>query len=101
MSSKSRRKKDVERALRKKGFKQRENDHAYFNYYSKEGIKSRVFTKTSHGTKVKDIQGDPLRWMAAQCKLTVDQFLMLVDCPLTRDDYEALLIQNHHITPHH
>lgn len=34
---------DVEKSLLAKGFRAREGDHCYFNYYSKAGKKTAVF----------------------------------------------------------
>ncbi len=42
---------DVERSLSGKGFQHREGDHNYFNYYSKAGKKTAVFTNASHGAR--------------------------------------------------
>ena len=79
----------VEAGLLKKGFRQREGDHHFFVYWSLRGKKSVAFTKTSHSHR--EI-GDPLLGrMAKQCKLTKANFLGLVDCPLSREQYEDLL----------
>lgn len=80
----------VESNLTSKGFAKSEGDHHYFHYYSKAGKKSRVFTKTSHGSK--EITDSLLALMARQCKLTKADFLRLVDCPMSRDEYEATLV---------
>jgi len=81
---------DVERSLSSKGFQHREGDHNYFNYYSKAGKKTAVFTKTSHGAR--EIDDSLLGRMARQCKLSRGDFDRLVDCPLDRDSYEAKLV---------
>lgn len=81
---------DVERSLSSKGFQHREGDHNYFNYYSKAGKKTAVFTKTSHGAR--EIDDHLLGRMAKQCKLSRGDFDRLVDCPLDRDGYEAKLV---------
>lgn len=60
---------EVENSLAKKGFRSREGDHNYFNYYSKAGKKTAVFTKTSHGAR--EIDDHLLGRMAKQCKLSV------------------------------
>ena len=73
---------DIERALERKGFKRTEGNHSFFVYYTQAGIKTTAHTKTSHGKGGKDI-GDPLiSRMAKQCKLTSDDFRQLVDCRL-------------------
>jgi hypothetical protein len=81
---------DVERSLLAKGFAHREGDHNYFNYYTKAGKKTAVFTKTSHGAR--EIDDSLLGRMARQCKLSRGDFDRLIDCPLDRDGYEAKLI---------
>lgn len=86
-----RKQKDVERSLAAKGFQSREGDHNYFHYWSKAGKKTAVFTKTSHGAR--EIDESLLGRMARQCKLTRADFDRLVDCPLSRDGYEAKLVE--------
>ena len=81
--------KDVESALKSKGFHQAESHHHFFIYFTKKGKKTLAKTKTSHG--MKDISDDLLSQMAKQCKLTKSQFLELVDCPMNRDEFEEAL----------
>ena len=84
--------KAVEASLRDKGFVQQEGDHHYFVYRTKEGLKTRARTKTSHSPKVRDISDALLSQMAKQCLITKPDFLRLVDCPMTRDVYQQKLI---------
>lgn len=87
-----RRRTEVEAGLKRKGFVQEEGDHHFFIYHTMDGLRTPVITKTSHGDR--DI-GDPLlAKMARQCRLTRAMFLDLIDCPLSRADYEDLLRQN-------
>lgn len=81
---------DVEKSLQVKGFRAREGDHNYFNYHSKAGKKTAVFTKTSHGAR--EIDDNLLSRMAKQCKLSNKDFGLLIECPLDRDTYEGKLI---------
>lgn len=81
---------DVEKSLLAKGFRAREGDHCYFNYYSKAGKKTVVFTKTSHGAR--EIDDNLLSRMARQCRLSNKDFGLLIDCPLDRDAYESRLV---------
>jgi len=87
-----RKKRDVEASLLKKGFKKVESDHSYFVYYTSEDLKSRVRTKTSHGAKNNDISDHWLSAMASQCRISNKQFRDLIECPLSREKYEALLL---------
>ena len=84
---------DVEKGLKAKGFSLGSGDHNYFLYFSKQGKKTAVFTKTSHGAK--EIDDNLLAKMARQVKLSRAEFDLLVDCPLDRDTYERkLMAQN-------
>jgi len=86
-------KKDVEASLIKKGFCNREGDHHYYIYFTINGLKSRVFNKTSHS--MKEISEDLLSMMARQCKLTRKHFVDLIDCPLDHPSYENILSDQH------
>ncbi len=81
---------DVEKSLLNKGFQAGGGDHNYFFYHSKIGKKTIVRTKTSHGGR--EIDDNLLAQMAKQCKLSNKDFGLLVECPLSRDDYEAKLV---------
>jgi hypothetical protein len=85
-------KSDVEAALQRKGFRRDNNDHRYFIYWNRKGLKTVRKTKTSHGSaKYKEL-GDPLiQSMARQCGLTKKSFLELVDCTLDQAGYEKLV----------
>ncbi len=83
-----RRKDDVEKGLLGKGFQRREGDHHYFTYYNLAGQKTAIFTKTSHTPKMREIPDNLLGQMARQCRLNKNDFLNLVDCPLSRESYE-------------
>ena len=81
---------EVEKSLGVKGFQPAKGDHNYFHYYSKAGKKTRIFTKTSHGSR--EIADSLLGCMARQVKLARGDFDRLIDCPLDRDTYEKKLI---------
>ena len=84
-------KKTVESSLVKKGFSKRTGDHSFFIYMTIDGRKTSVFTKTSFTPKQKDIGDSLLSMMARQCQLSKDEFCRLIDCPMTRSEYEQLL----------
>ena len=84
----------VESALEAKGFRRRESHHSYFVYYTEEGMKTSVWTKTSHGKGGADIPNNLVGRMAKQCKLRTADFRALVDCSLSQTEYEALLTSN-------
>jgi hypothetical protein len=85
-------KQSIEAALTGKGFRQEDSHHHFFVYWSLDGKKTRARTKTSHTKKHKDIGDVLLSEMARQCKLTKGQFVALVDCPLSREEYEQVLV---------
>jgi predicted RNA binding protein YcfA (HicA-like mRNA interferase family) len=87
----SRERKEVEAALEKKGFLRNEGDHHRFIYHTKDGRKTRVLTKTSHSHR--QIADNILSQMTKQCGLSNKQFGLLVECPLSREDYEQELIE--------
>ncbi|MEL7071105.1 MAG: hypothetical protein AAGN15_21010 [Cyanobacteria bacterium J06581_3] len=86
-----RKKSKVESALRKKGFEQASGDHRFFVYITTQGKKTAVRTKTSHTPKMKEIPDNLLAQMSKQCRLKKADFLKLIDCPLTRENYEKIL----------
>lgn len=81
----------VERALKDKGFRTNESHHRYFVYYTEEGTKSPVRTKTSHGKGAADISSSLISDMAKQCKLRTAEFRDLVECSMSQSDFEKLL----------
>jgi len=84
--------KDIDQALRKKGFR-REMDGKHIHYFfsGSHGKKSGIFTLTSHGMGSTAI-GDPLLGlMARQLHLTKKQFLDFIDCPLDEEKYREIL----------
>jgi len=92
-------KRDVEASLELKGFKRVEGDHSFFIYYSEAHQKSRVRTRTSHGTGHKDISDNLVSSMAKQCKLTNKQFRDLIECPLSRAEFEKILVEKGFVEP--
>lgn len=85
----SRRADAVAGALCRKGFVRTQGKHAFFVYHSEAGVKSAVQTMISHGER--ELQDFLLAKMARQCRLSRADFLALVDCPLSRAEYESRL----------
>jgi predicted RNA binding protein YcfA (HicA-like mRNA interferase family) len=78
-------------SLKKKGFKQLENDHHSFYPTNQNG--ERIIgmrTKVSHGSK-HDIGDDLLKQMARQTGLSLNEFLKLIDCTIDKEKYLELL----------
>jgi len=83
---------DIVQNLSRKGFQETESaHHTHLIYHTADGKKSAVRTRVSRGSSYKSLGNDLLGKMAKQCKLTKGDFLDLVDCPLSRDDFEKRL----------
>lgn len=80
----------VGKGLIRKGFLESTSHHRFYIYYTCSGKKSSVQTKMSHSAT--DISDPLLCKMARDVKLTKEEFLSLVDCPLSREAYELKLI---------
>ena len=90
---------DVVTALQKKGFRPETGDHNFFFFYTAEGKKTSVYTKTSFGTKYKTIGDNLVGAMARQCDLTKRQFEDYVACRITQAGLEKILIEAGRIKP--
>ena len=84
----------LECSLERKGFQKQERHHHFFIYFTIDGKKTNIRTKTSHTQKRKTIGNPLLKEISRQCCLTKSQFLDLIDCPLNREQYEKILIEN-------
>jgi hypothetical protein len=84
-------KRKIENSLEYKGFQKNERHHHFFVYYTQEGKKTQIMTKTSHTQKKKTISEPLLNQMARQCKLTSSEFLDFIDCPMDQNKYESIL----------
>ena len=82
---------EVENALVRKGFCRKEGHHSFFHYETEAGERTRIWTKTSHGRSGADIDKGLFNRMANQCRLAADEFHDLVECPMSRTDYEQRL----------
>ncbi len=91
----SRKPREIRDGLQNKGFSVSNADHKKYILFVK-GTKTSVWTKVSHGSKSEI--GDPLlSIMARQLRLRKSQFLDLIDCPLSQNDYLVILHENDHI----
>lgn len=84
----------VESALCKKGFRRSNGRHRKFVFYTNRGKKTSVWTEVSRGSQHRDLSDFILHKMADQCRLSYPQFKRLIECPMSREEYEALLVQN-------
>ena len=78
---------DIDAALRKKGFHRIvAGDHLYYHFGG-----TRIKTKMSHGMMGHSLSAELIGNMARQLRLTKVQFLALIDCELDEKTYRAAL----------
>ena len=83
----------LESGLLKKGFTKTNKSHKVLYYVTEDGVKTSILTHYSHGAAGKVVADRLIGAMARQCKITSKQFRELVDCSLTRQGYERLLLK--------
>jgi predicted RNA binding protein YcfA (HicA-like mRNA interferase family) len=77
-------------ALKGKGFTEdRDGDHIFLIYETIEGRKTTIRTRVSHQPGGGDIGDNLLGKMAKQTKLSRRDFEQLVDCYLSREQYDS------------
>jgi predicted RNA binding protein YcfA (HicA-like mRNA interferase family) len=81
---------DIESSLLKKGFTAEEGDHRFFKLVA-AGKYTGIYTKTSRGKKYKTLSSELVSKMASQLELTTKEFVSLVDCSLSGEEYLRLL----------
>ena len=80
----------VRRALLRKGFRQSDSRHRWYEYEQLNGEASGIKTLMSHGED-RDLADHLLGQMARQIHLTRRQFDSLIDCDLSQAEYEAMM----------
>jgi hypothetical protein len=78
-------------SLTSKGFAKATGDHVMLVFHTVDGRKTSVRTKVSHTPKMRDIPDNLVSQMARQCKLSKEEFLGVVDCPVSRAALEEIL----------
>ena len=87
MGSSNRKGRDIDSALRKKGFwRDKSGDH--FLYFFGD---TKIKTKMSHGVLGDSIGADLISRMSRQLHLPKEQFLELIDCTLDAAGYQAII----------
>lgn len=82
---------NIEKMLLKKCFApSTSKDHRFYSFFDENGVLV-ARTKVSHGTKYKDINDFLIVQMAKQCHLSKEEFLQLIDCSLSANEYRKLL----------
>ena len=81
---------EIRNSLKRKGFIARHNDHEFFQY-TVDGHAWPVRTKLSHG---REPIGDYLiAQMSRELYLKKDQFLALINCTLSQEEYHQILLE--------
>ena len=81
---------DVLRNLTRKGFQDDgRTAHTVLVHRDPAGQKTGVATLVSRGTRYKTLTSALVATMAKQCRLTTSQFVQLVGCTMTRDQFDA------------
>lgn len=88
-------KKDINERLLKKGFCKIDTDHHCY-YYVYNGRKTNISTKFSMGSG-KDIGDSLISIMAKQVRLNKADFMKLIQCTLSKEEYRDLMIKNGNI----
>ncbi len=84
--------KDIDAALRKKGFRRyMDGKHIQYFFQTLDGRDSPIMTFISHGMGSTTIGDSLLGKMARQLHLTKSQFLALIDCTLDETGYREIL----------
>lgn len=82
--------KKTHKSLLKKGFVENNSHHIMYEFFH-EG-KYILHTHASHNGQ--DIDDYLISKMKSQCKLSKQQFLDLINCPLTKEKYIEILKEN-------
>ena len=81
---------EVEASLIRKGFRVAQSKHRHFIYFTTSGERTEIVTILSHGGN-RDLSRYLERKMSQQCRLTRREFDDLIRCPMSQQQYEALL----------
>ena len=88
--------KDVEHALLAKGFQQEGGKHRGFRLHV-DGQRTGVATHTSHNDQ--EVNDFLQQMMAKQLNLPKGEFVRLVECTLSGDDYAARMVEGGYVVP--
>jgi len=80
----------IEKGLLRKGFAKENSNHKFFHLFI-NNRRTNIYTKISHGKK--EIDDYLIGRMASQTGLTKNEFIDLIECPLSYEDYIKLLIE--------
>ena len=88
--------KDIRNSLIVKGFHEEENRKHIFYHLLVGGKKTTIRTHVSHGET--EIYDDLIDSMKKQTKLNKNEFLDLINCPLSKEKYIEILIERGHVS---
>ena len=91
----NRKARDVEASLIRKGFRQEPRKHKFFVLYV-DDKRTSINTHTSHCGQ--EIDEYLIKCMRKQLYLSKDDFLRLIDCPMSKAEYVEKLRENDKIT---
>lgn len=81
----------IESSLVSKGFVKDDTHHKYF-YHEYQGLRTGLYTYTSHGSKYKTYGMPLLKRMKKELKLdAIKQAIDLFECPMTKHGYNQIL----------
>jgi hypothetical protein len=81
----------IEAALLKKGFSKREGAKHTILTFTHQGLTTPIYTKLSRGSGYKKVGDSLLSLMSKQTRLNKMQFLALIDCTISGQDYLDIL----------
>lgn len=88
--------KKVRKSLEKKGFKQEPSSHHnYYYLYDQDGKRTKINTHTSRNEQ--EIGNFLIGQMSKQLKLSKEDFIDLINCPLSYEEYIAKLKEKNEI----
>lgn len=82
--------KNISSSLLKKGFSEDNNDHKKYKLLLDEK-KTGIHTFVSHGTK--EYGEGLIKAMRKQLHLSKREFIDLIDCPMTKEEYIQMLVE--------
>jgi len=83
---------NIDSALVKKGFLRfQDSDHVRYRFFGPDNANPVARTKMSHGVVGDTIGAKLISEMARQLHLTKKQFLDLIDCTVSEEDYRTIL----------
>lgn len=86
---------DIDRSLPRKGFEREVSRHVYFKFRYR-GMDWGISTSFSHGER--EVGDHLIGLMARQVKLPKADFLRLVQCPMSAEEYLAHLVSEGLVT---